>query len=295
MWAGSDLFSKMGTNPKDKYSHLRIVIVVGLVMGIHALFEIITSNEVYNPINMVKYFPVSILYILSMTLGYAGLRYIELSVSSPICNSSGAIVVILCFFILKETMSAFQAVAVAIICVGVVGLGVLEKRYSDQERALAGHEPEVKYSKSAVAILLPVAYCILDALGTFADALVLEGDVPMMTEFEANTSYELTFFVAAVVAYIYLVFVRKQTFRLFKEKIFIAGAVCETIGQFFYVFALAANPIIAAPVIASYSVGSVLLSRIVLKEKLKVPQYIVVALVLIGIAMLGVLDGLAEA
>ena len=29
---------------------------------------------------------------LSVTLGYVGLRYIELSISSPICNSSGHLV-----------------------------------------------------------------------------------------------------------------------------------------------------------------------------------------------------------
>ena len=40
------------------------------------------------------YLPVSVLYILSMTLGYVGLRYIELSISSPICNSSGALVAV---------------------------------------------------------------------------------------------------------------------------------------------------------------------------------------------------------
>ena len=37
----------------------------------------------------------SLLYIGSMALGYLGLRYIELSISSPICNSSGALVAVL--------------------------------------------------------------------------------------------------------------------------------------------------------------------------------------------------------
>ena len=32
---------------------------------------------------IVTYLPVSLLYILSMALGYMGLRYIELSISSP--------------------------------------------------------------------------------------------------------------------------------------------------------------------------------------------------------------------
>ncbi len=44
------------------------------------------------------YLPVSLLYISSMAMGYVGLRYIELSISSPICNSSGALVAVLCLF-----------------------------------------------------------------------------------------------------------------------------------------------------------------------------------------------------
>ena len=36
-WSGSDLFSKMGSKPNDKYSHWKMVIAVGLVMGIHAI------------------------------------------------------------------------------------------------------------------------------------------------------------------------------------------------------------------------------------------------------------------
>lgn len=43
---------------------------------------------------IMTYLPVSLLYIISMAMGYIGLRYIELSISSPICNSSGALVAI---------------------------------------------------------------------------------------------------------------------------------------------------------------------------------------------------------
>ena len=48
------------------------------------------------------------MYILSMIFGYAGLRYIELSVSSPICNSSGAITALLCFLFLGQRMTGLQ-------------------------------------------------------------------------------------------------------------------------------------------------------------------------------------------
>ena len=47
--------------------------------------------------------------------------------------------------------------------------------------------------------------------------------------------------------------------------------------------------------VASYCIVSVILSHIFLRERLKKPQYICVMLVIIGIVLLGISDGLAEA
>lgn len=285
-WGGSDLFSKMGTDAKDKESHWRMVVMVGLVMGIHAIGYLLITGMKYDPINLLKYLPVSFLYILSMIFGYAGLRYIELSVSSPICNSSGAVTAILCFIFLGQAMTGLQLVAVVLICGGVLGLSILEKKKSDRELLAAGEVVEKKYRISWLAIMLPILYCIIDGLGTFSDALVLDG-LSLLTEEEANISYEFTFLICAIAAWIYLVVVKKRKFSLWGERIKGAGAICETIGQFFYVYAIADNAIVAAPMIASYSIFSVLLSRIFLKEKLNKWQYTAVAVVMVGIAVLG--------
>ena len=44
-WSGSDLFSKIGCrDADDKLSHLKMVIAVGTVMGLHAAFEIFVSG-----------------------------------------------------------------------------------------------------------------------------------------------------------------------------------------------------------------------------------------------------------
>lgn len=285
-WGGSDLFSKMGTNPKDKYSHWRMIIMVGLVMGIHGFLYMIIKKVDYDPINMLKYLPVAFLYILSMIFGYAGLRYIELSVSSPICNSSGAVTALLCFFILKQTMTALQLVAVVLICIGIILLSWLEKKKEDKARLLTGEQVQKKYQMGFLAILLPILYCIIDGLGTFADAIVLD-EKEYLSEIDANLSYEFTFFICAVGALIYITLIKKQKFNLWKERTKGMAAVCETAGQFTYVFAMADNAIVAAPMIASYSIFSVLLSRIFLKEKLNVKQYLVIAMVMVGIAILG--------
>ena len=54
LWGIADIFYKKGTDPKDRYSHLRIVIMVGLVMGIQAFFELGKMRYEFSPINILK-------------------------------------------------------------------------------------------------------------------------------------------------------------------------------------------------------------------------------------------------
>ena len=123
-WSGSDLFSKIGSKPDDKYSQWKMVVAVGLVMGLHAAYMIVFHHVSVTWDVVWTYLPVSLLYILSMTLGYVGLRYIELSISSPICNSSGALVAVLCLLTgtLDESITGAMRYlvigAVALVCIG---------------------------------------------------------------------------------------------------------------------------------------------------------------------------------
>ncbi|MDD3193218.1 MAG: DMT family transporter [Oscillospiraceae bacterium] len=288
-WSGADLFYKKGADPGDPYSHWRTVMMVGLVMGLHAIIYYgIICGEPFSPINMIRYLPVSSMYILSMTLGYVGLRYIDLSVCSPISNSSGAVTALLCFLVLGQRMSGLQFGAVIAICFGILGLSVIEKKKADRERAEAGEAVDKKYSASAIAILFPILYCIVDGLGTFGDAFYLNEDNPIFTENQANMAYEMTFLLVAVFAMVYLVLVRKQKLVSTGTGPLTGAALLETAGQFVYVYAISTNAIVAAPMIASYSIFSVLWSRIFLKEKLSRGQYAMIVLVMIGIAILGV-------
>ena len=175
-WSGSDLFSKIGCQSEtDKYSHLKMVTAVGVVMGLHAAYEIFIGGTQVTWEIIWTYLPVSLLYISSMAMGYIGLRYIELSISSPICNSSGALVAVLCLLTggIGELVPA-QLVATALVCVGVIGLGVVEAHEDEDLRRRRQEAANRRYAKSALALLLPIAYCVLDAAGTFADSRVLD-------------------------------------------------------------------------------------------------------------------------
>lgn len=287
-WSGSDLFSKIGcADARDKYSHYKMVTAVGVIMGIHAAYEIFVSDVEITLPAIMKYLPVSALYIVSMAVGYIGLRYIELSVSSPICNSSGALVAILCI-ITGDKLAGPQYLAVALVCIGVIGLGFVEANEDSELRALRQEKANYKYSKSALAIVLPLIYCLLDALGTFADSIVLE----TLDEDVANVAYELTFLICGIVAFVYVKFIKKQKYLPKKEAPKYIGAIFETAGQFAYIYALADEEHVAmsAPIISAYCLLSVVWSSIFLKEKLSVKHYITIAVAIVGIVILGVYD-----
>ena len=293
-WSGSDLFSKLGCqDSEDKYSHLKMVMAVGLVMGLHALYEIIVNKVPFTGEIMFTYLPVSMLYILSMAIGYLGLRYIELSLSSPICNSSGAIVAVLTLLTagIGEDLPPVALVAVALVSVGVIALGYVEAHEDEDLRRARQDASNHHYAKSWIAITIPVIYCLLDALGTFADSLVLERLGEDLAD-ACNVAYELTFLVMGILCAIYVLGIRKQKLVAKQEAPKYTGAIFETVGQFFYIYALADTEHVAfsAPIISSYCVASVLWSRIFLKEKLSKKHYACIALVIVGIVIMGVLD-----
>ena len=292
-WSGSDIFSKVGCcGEKDKTAHLKMVLAVGLIMGLHAAYMVFFQDVAISMEVIWRYLPVSLLYILSMVLGYVGLRYIELSISSPICNSSGAVVALAC--IIMGAMSDYtrkeQIIilgAVLLICGGVVGLGIVEAREDETLRAKRQERANRKYAKSWLALCLPIAYCLLDAAGTFADSLVLE----TLNEDSANVAYELTFFFAGLCCLAYLL-IRREKFTVKQETPKYIAACFETVGQLFYIYALAdeEHVMMSAPIIASYCVVSALWARIFLKERLSVKHYLMIVLVVIGIIVLGVFD-----
>ena len=288
-WSGSDFFSKIGCrDAADKYSQYKMVTAVGVVMGIHAAIEIFVGGVEISWQVIWTYLPVSLLYIGSMTLGYVGLRYIELSISSPICNASGALVAIIA--IVSGTagkMAAAQYIAIFLACAGVIGLGFVEANEDDDLRAARQEASNYKYAKSWLALALPIAYCILDAAGTFADDLVLE----TLNEDSANVAYELTFLVAGIVSFIYTVIIKKQKLLPKAEGPKYVGAAFETAGQLAYIYALASGEsALAAPIIASYCMASVLWSRLFLKEKLSWKHYTCILVTFAGILIMGIYD-----
>ena len=294
LWGAAELFYKKGALPNEKYSHLKICVCVGAVMGAHAIFTLLTKDIGYNPINLLVYLPVSLLYIVSMAFSYFGMRFLEESISDPIENTSGAICSLLCVIILKESLTPLSVVAILIIVIGVLGVGYLENSGDNQRKKNLGKKLAI------IAFCMPFIYALLDAFGSFVDIFYLDdfATTPLIGVTEdtiedvANTSYELTFALFALGLFIFMKAKKVKFGPIPQHKDKILAAVFETAGQFTYVYALSGNGVIAAPIISSVCVVSLLLSRIFLKEKLSWKTYVFIAIVIIGILLLAVSEEL---
>ena len=260
-------------------------------MGIHAVFTLLTSDIVYDPMNLVAYLPVSLCYILSMACSFFGIRFIEESLADPIENTAGAMCSLLCVIFLGEKIAPEVWLGIAVIVIGIIGVTKMEQSSDVNRRQKLGKRLAI------VAFAMPFCYAIIDALGSFLDIFFLEMETSPLIgvteeniELVANISYELTFAIVGLVLFIFMK-CKGVKFELPKQKDKMVAAVCETAGQLTYVYAMSGNGAVAAPILSSVCVVSLVLSRIFLKEKLTKKQYLFIGIIIVGILMLAVFEG----
>ncbi len=163
-----------------------------------------------------------------------------------------------------------------------------------------------KYGKKLAiwALAMPFCYMLLDTAGTFLDiyytksveTTLLVNVTEANIEHTANCAYELTFLLVAIGIAIFLkakgekIFVLKKSENQDEKKAQIykiLAAIFETIGQATYLFALSSGTGIAAVILGAGTViVSLILSRIILKEKLSITQYVFIGIILSGIIVL---------
>ena len=309
-WGIAEIFYKKGNVEKEKYSHLKTTVLVGLFMGAYALVILFTQGIDLKlfPKNFLIYLPVALCYIVSMICSYFGVRFIEESISDPIENSSCALVAILSAIFLHDTFEVPTIVAIIIIVVGLIAVSLFDKQGKESRHKKFGKKIAI------FAIAMPFCYMLLDAVGTFLDLFYLEdvtdsllvGVTESNIEHTANCAYELTFFLFSIGILIFLKIKKVKFFdlgensqekpsifcKIASQKWKILAAVFETIGQATYLFGIKAGGAVAVVLLGAGTViTSLILSRIFLKEKLTWIQYCFVCLIMCGI-VLGAIFGL---
>lgn len=307
-WGLAEIFYKKGNVATEKYAHLKTTVFVGFFFGIYSLFILLTQdvNLKYLPQNFIRYLPVAACYIVSMMCSYYGVRYIEESISDPIENTSCAFVPIMCAIFLHEKLSVGIVVAIVVVVIGILGVGFFDPQGKENRKKAFGKK------LALISITMPFCYMILDAIGTFLDiyytedaaSSVLVGVTESNLEHTANCCYEFTFLLVATGILIYL---KSKGVKFFAEsedgvarkgvlgkvmgqKNKIIAALFETGGQATYLFALSEGTGVAAVILGSGTVIiSFILSRIMLKEKLSVLQYVFIGIIFAGIISLSLL------
>ena len=241
--------------------------------------------------------PLCVFYVIALFFGLLGAKYLDASVVSPLENIDGAMVAIILYFFflftdrnhITDKISLIQVIGTVSIVVGVVLLGIQEQKLSKQENCL--DENKKKHRLGAVALFFPIIYNLVDAASMVAMGITVSGETEVaIPDIDFFFFESVGFSVIAIFVWLYLLVVKKYVYNPFKKtELSRCGAgVGETFGTMAFAFAVGINPILTAPITSSYCLVTIVLARIFLKERLTGKQYLSLAFLVIGIALLGV-------
>ena len=301
LWGITDILYKKSLDYNDPLSQYKAFVWIGMVMGLAGAIMAICSDTLRDSIMMVKdnlyLIPLCIFYALALFFGLLGAKHLDASVVSPLENIDGAItaIILYMFFFLTgrshvtDSIGIMDIIGTVAITTGVIFLGIQEHKLSKQEINL--EEDKKKHRLGALALIFPIIYNLVDAVSMVAVGITVSEETEVsIPDIDFFIFESLGFIVVAICMWLYMLIAKKYKYNLFKKEELVrcGAATSETLGTMTYIFAVAGNPILTAPITSSYCLVTVVLARIFLKERLTKKQYLSVAFVIIGIALLGI-------
>lgn len=298
-WSTCDLCYKKGSDCEDKLSHLRFLVWLGIVMGISSflLFPWSESGVPFGALVLkyADYMPFALAYVLALMCGIIGARHLDISVASPLENIDGAVAaaILLVYFAatgavsnLAEQFTWLDPFGVLFIVVGIILLGIQEQRRSKAEEAIEGN-----HKLGAAAFLFPFIYTLFDAASMVFEGAVFQADNgEFIGEIDFLILEGAAFFTVGVGAWIWLLFAEKTVYCPFRkgELVKCGAAITENLGNVFFAFAIAKNPVLTPPVTTTYFIFTIFGAKIFLKEKMSRRQYFCLFILSVGIILLGI-------
>lgn len=303
VWGTTDVLYKKSLPQNDPITHYKSLIWNGIVMAVVGTVMIFFSDTFTASLASLSdnlyLIPVAMLYPIALFFGLKGKQQLDISVVSPLENIDGAMAAIMLYvyFILTgnsdiaNNMSYLDLAGTVLIVIGIVALGIQEHRLSLKEKGLEQDKKRHRYG--ALALVFPLIYNLVDAV-----SMVMMGIT--VNETVGNGISDIDFFIfeswgfaaVALVMWLYLLIGKKYLYNPFNKRDITKcyAASCETMGTLFFILAMALNPILTAPVTSSYCIVALVTARIFLKEKLNKRQYLCIALLIVGIMLLGISD-----
>lgn len=302
LWGFTDILLKKSLDYNDPLSQYKTFVWIGLVATLTAVIMALCSDTLLDSIrlvtgNLMFLIPIDLIYVAAMFFGLLGAKHLDASVVSPLENIDGAFTAIALYFFfvftgrsnITDSIGTVDMVGTAAILAGVVLLGIQEQRLSRRETGIA--EEKKKHRLGALALMFPIAYNLADAASMVVTGIVVSGETEISIPDMDYIFFEcLAFAVTALLVWLYMLLGKKYLYRPFRktELSRCGAAACETAGTVAFTFAVAISPILTAPITASYCLVTIVLARVFLKERLTGKQYLSLAFVIAGIALLGV-------
>ena len=261
----------------------------------------ICSDTLLDSIMMVKdnlyLIPLCVFYAIALFFGLLGAKHLDASVVSPLENIDGAMAAIILYFFflftgrshITDKIGLVQLVGTVAIVVGVVLLGIQEQSLSKQETHLS--ENKKRHRLGALALIFPIVYNLVDAVSMVAVGITVSEETDVaIPDIDFFIFESLGFVVVAICVWFYMLIIKKYKYNPFKKEELVrcGAATGETFGTMAFTFAVGISPILTAPITSSYCFVTIVLARIFLKERLTKKQYLSLAFLVVGIALLGV-------
>lgn len=304
IWGLADMLSKKGTEPEDPFSHIRFVICTGVAMLVFTPFFRAFSESGASLPQLLAQYPVFLLitlaYVVSLLLSFFSFRHLEASVASPLCNTSAAMILLmlLAFYLFSgrrrgvlELLTPLNVLASLLVCGGVIAVGIVR---SAEEEQLQERRELVQYG--AAAILFPLMSAFFDALESVGDSLMVDAEAGAgIGSIDYMRLWAATYLLICIPLWIYLLVKEKKAYQPFskKEGLKLASGLAEVTAYTLYILALEREPFFVSFLSSTYCVFSILFCRVFLKEKLSKGQYLCIAVIIAGLALFGIAEGLA--
>ena len=301
LWGTTDILLKKSLQHSDPLSQFKTFIWIGLVAALSGAIAALCSDTLLDSIRMLAdnlyLSPVTVFYVVAMFFGLLGAKHLDASVVSPLENIDGAIaaIILYIFFLftdsthLTDEIGVIDIIGTVAIVVGVVFIGIQEQKLSKQEVNLDKNKK--KRRLGALALIFPIVYNLVDAASMVAMGITVSEETEVSIPDIDFFFFEcLGFLVIGIFVWLYMLIAKKHAYNPFKktELTRLGAATCETLGTLAFTIAVGISPILTAPITSSYCMVTIILARIFLKERLTKKQYLSVAFVVAGIALLGI-------
>ena len=305
-WGLTDILYKKGSTREDELSCYKFMVWLGMIMGIVAIVLLPESESGVGLLSKIGedifYILIPLTYPIAVMVGLNGKRYLDISVASPLENIDGAIapVMMLVFFLVTGTINSIGSmvswldlIGIILVIFSVILIGRMEQKLAQSDNTVM--KDGKKKRIGATALIFPLVYSFFDAICTAASGIVLydEGTVAL-GENDFLIVEGTAFVLIGIASYIYLWYKMKRPYNPFRktESVRCAGGILELVGNICFTYAIAENPVMATPVTSAYCLVTIIAARIMLKEKLQKKQYACLAVLVAGILILGISEGI---